>query len=438
MSTARDLIRTNVAPQSGLIFNSDFRNSYFTPKGWAKSTNYSTQKQEIQPINPGNDSFGATVEFRPPRTYDYLGFCALQIPFSVITPGTGYSYYRFVDYVGVHVVNYIQISHVSNVIARLDSNTILPRYLLHADRRRRTHWDRLMLGNLSTADRQILARGGQVALLPLDGLFWFTYGVSSFTPVLILSHELRIEVVFNTLPTVLQSDHTGGTPSCSITTQTLEGVQHPLALVFTSCHVTGDERNWQTANYEGKGILQPFKEFKQQPRITIQPNTSGIVPLKLTSLRDQTSEIYWIARRASDVNTPYANDPNKRLNYVSVSFTGNNGEMVPLHTQKFNDLRLREQYHSSDTSPTDNVGFIPYCWIPEDPVNCTGSINIGNLHDPTLNLNIGTTAGDSEIFDALNGTSIDGSPADAVVVDVFSDNFNWLHFVGGDVNRTFN
>lgn len=438
MATARDLIRTNVAPQSGLIFNSDFENSYFTPKGWAKSTNYAVQKQEIQPINPGTDAFGATVEFRPPKTFDYMGFCALQIPFSAVTPGTGYTYYRFVDYLGVHSLNYIQISHVSNVIARVDSNMILPKYLLNADRRRRSHWDRLMLGGLSPADRQILARAGQVALLPLDGLLWFTYGTPSFTPVIILSHELRFECVFNALSTVLQSDHTGGTPAATISSQTLQGVQHPLALVFTSCHVTGDERSWQTAQFEGKGILQPYKEFKQQPRITINPTTTGVVPLKLTSLKDQTSEIYWIIRRSSDVNTPYGNDPNRRLSFVSASFTGNGGEMIPSHTQKFMDLRQREQYHSSDTHPGQNIGFFPFCWIPEDPINCTGSYNIGNIHDPTLNLNVGTVAGDSQAFDALNGTSPDGSASEALVVDVFVDNFNWLHFIGGDVNRTFN
>lgn len=438
MATARDLIRTNVGAQSGLIFNADFEGSYFTPKGWSKSTNYSTQKYELKPVNQVNDAFGATVEFRPPKTFDYLGFMSLQIPFSAVTKGTGYTYSRFVDYLGVHAVNNIEISHVSNVIARLDMNVYLPRYLLHSDRRRRELWDPLLLGNLSTPVRSILSTGAQVALVPLDGFFWFTYGTNCFTPIIILSNELRFEVTFNPLSAVFQSDHTSGSPTGSISTQTVKGLSHPLALVFTATHVTGDERSFQTDLYERDGIMQAFKEFKQQPRITVTASTSGWVPLRLTSLKDQISEIYWIARKSSDVNTPWNNNPNRRLSYVSVSFTGNGGEMIPNHGKQFIDQRQREHYHSSYTGESQNIGFLPLCWIPEDPINNTGSIHLGIINDPTLNLNVGDTPGQSEIFDVLNGTSLDGSPAENVVIDVFVDAANWLHFVGGDVYRTFN
>jgi hypothetical protein len=438
MATARDLIRTNVGAQSGLIFDANFEGSYFTPKAWAKSTNYSTQKQELKPVNQITDAYGATVEFRPPKTFDYLGFASLQIPFSAVTPGTGYSYSRFVDYLGVHAVNKIEISHVSNIIARLDMNVYLPRYLLHSDRRRRELWDPLLLGNLSTTTRSILSTGGQVALIPLDGFFWFTYGTNCFTPIIILSNELRFEVTFNPLSAVFQSDHTGGTPTGTISTQTVRGQSHPLALVFTSVHVTGDERSFQTDVYERDGIMQAFKEFKQQPRVTVIPSTSGVVPVRLTSIKDQISEIYWVARRSTDVNTPWGNEPNRRLSYVSVSFTGNGGEMIPTHTKQFIDRRQREHFHSSYTGESQNIGFLPLCWIPEDPINNTGSIHVGIISDPTLNLDVGTTAGQSEIYDALNGTSLDGSSPDSVVIDVFVDAFNWLHFVGGDVYRTFN
>lgn len=438
MATARDLIRTNVAAQSGLIFGAEFENSYFTPKGWSKSTNYSTQKFELKPVNQVSDAFGATVEFRPPKTFDYMGFMALQIPFSAVVKGTNASHTRFVDYLGVHAVNNIEISHVSNVIARLDMNVYLPKYLLHADRRRRELWDPLLLGGLSPNTRSILATGGQVAMVPLDGFFWFTYGTNCFTPIIILSNELRFEVTFNPLSAVLQSNHTGGTPTGSISSQTVQGISHPLSLVFTAAHVTGDERSFQTDLYERDGILQAYKEFKQQPRITVTPGTTGVVPLRLTSIKDQISEFYWIARKSSDVNTPWANEPNRRLSYVSVSFTGNGGEMIPTHTKAYIDRRQREHYHSSYTGEAHNIGFLPLSWIPEDPINNTGSIHVGIISDPTINLNIGDSAGQSQIFDVLNGTSLDGSLADNVVLDVFVDAANWLHFVGGDVYRTFN
>lgn len=439
MATARDLIRTNVGAQSGLVFNADFGASYFTPKGWAKSTNYSTQKMELKPVNQVNDAFGATIEFRPPKTFDYLGFMSIQIPFSVVTPATGSTHCRFVDYLGVHAINNIEISHVSNVIARLDMNVYLPRYLLHSDRRRRELWDPMLLGNLSPSVRHILANsGGQVAQVPLDGFFWFTYGTNCFTPIIILSNELRFEVTFNPLSAVLQSNHTSGTPTGTISTQTVKGVSHPLALVFTAAHVTGDERSFQTDLYERDGIMQAFKEFKQQPRITIPAGTSGLYGARLTSLKDQISEIYWIARRSSDVNTPWANNPNRRLSYVSVSFTGNGGEMIPVHTKAYIDRRQREHYHSSYTGESQNIGFLPLCWIPEDPVNNTGSIHLGIISDPTLNVGTGDSAGQSEMFDVLNGTALDGSAAENVVLDIFVDDFNWLHFVGGDVYRTFN
>jgi hypothetical protein len=117
--------------------------------------------------------------------------------------------------------------------------------------------------------------------------------------------------------------------------------------------------------------------------------------------------------------------------------TGNGGEVIPFHSKKYTDLRQREQFHSSDPDG-QNVGFFPHCWIPEDPVNCTGGIHYQNMSDATINVNIGNAAGESDIFDVLNGTSIDGSPAENVLLDVIVEVPNWLHFVGGDVNRTFN
>lgn len=438
MATARDIIRTNTGAQSGLIFNADYENSHFTPKGWGKSTNFATHKIEIQPVNTTDDAFGATVEFKPNKTVDYLGFATLQIPFSAVTPGNGASYTRFNDYAGPHSINNITINHVSNVIARLDGNAYMPRYLLHSDRRRRELWDPLLLGNLSAATRQVLATGGQVAQVPLDGFFWFTYGTNSFVPLIILSHELRFEVTFNPLSYILQSDHTGGTPTCRINTQVIQGMSYPLALIYTSVHVTGDERTYQTSLYERDGIMQAYKEFKQQPRQTIQLGTSGVLPVRLTSLKDQVSETYWTIRKSVDVTTPWRNNLNRRLSFVSASFTGNGGEMIPVHPQKWMDRRQREHYHSSCTAENQNIGFLPHCWIPEDPVNNTGSIHYGIINDPTLNIDTGSAPGHSETYDALNGTSQDGSPASNVVIDVHVDLFNWLHFVGGDVNRTFN
>lgn len=436
MSNARDLIRTNTGPQSGLIFNADYANSYFTPKGWTKSTNYSMQKIEITPTNPTQDAGGATVEFRPAKNADYYGYPVAQMPTSAITPGTGASYTRFVDFLGHHLINNLTISHVSNVLTRLDGNVLHPIYRKNSERRRRYQWDPLLAGNLGVAARELLAQAPQVIQVPLDNILWFTYATCNFVPVIALSHELRFELTLNQMQQVIQSDHTSGVPTASISTQTIKGVSYPLAMIFSACHVTGDERTWQNNLFEADGIMAPFKEYKQQPRYTVIAGTSGVISVRLTALKDQISEIYWVIRSAEDLSTNYGNEPNRRLTYVSASLTGNGGQLIADHTKEYIDRRVREQFHSAEVSEIDNIGVFPLCWVPEDPVNNTGSIHMGIISDPTLNINIGTAVGQSTAYDVLNGGTGDANKN--IVIDVFIDAFNWLHYVGGDINKTFN
>lgn len=436
MTTARDLIRTNTGPQSGLIFDADYEQSSFTPKGWGKYHNYSTQKQEITPVNATNDAAGTTLEFRPAKNADYYGFLAVQTPFTAITPGTGYSYYRFVDYLGIFAIDTIQISHVSNLITQFDMNVYYPKYKKDTDPRKRHQYDPLLLGNLSSMTRNQLATQSQVALTPFDGLFWFTYSTSSFIPVVVLSHELSIKITYKQMTALIQSDHTAGNPTATISPVTLKGQTYNPALVFLTCHVTGDERNWQTRLFEMDGIMSPFKEYKSQPRTVILAGTNGIIPIRLTSLKDQISEIWFILRRVSDLNTNYAQNPSRTLSFVSCNFVGNGGEMIASHTKEYIDRRIREQFHSSWVNENDHIGMLEVAWIPEDPINNTGSIHLGIISDPILNINVGTAAGQSEAYDVLMGVNGDGQQQ--IAVDVFVDCFNWVHFVGGDINKVFN
>lgn len=434
MATARDLIRSNTGPQSGLVFNGDYAQSFFTPVGWRRTTNHSTQKFDFIPINNQVDAAGATLEFRPPKTCDFLGFPTLQEPFSAITGGAGGTVARLVDYAVPHSVNNISVSHVSNLLTRFDGSVYLPIYLKNSEKRRREQWDPLLLGNLSPTTRNLLGQAAQVGYLPLDGLFWFTYSTHTFCPIIVLSHELRIEVTFNSIGTFVQ-DNSGNTPTCTISTQVIRGISYPLAMTFLNTHVTGDERTYQTSLYQQDGLLSPFKEFKGQPRQLIPSGTSGRYSFRLTSIKDQISEMYWIIRRQSDVTGDFTRRPNNRLSFVSFSFTGNGGEMVAENTYEWMNRRLREHFHSSRTAQTDGLGFYSFCWAPEKLRDNTGSVHFGVISDPTLNINLGTNVGDSECYDVLNGF---GEAAQNLVIDFWVDAFNWVHYVGGDINKTFN
>lgn len=434
MATARDLIRTNTGPQSGLIFDANYEDSSFTPKGWGKYHNYSTQKQEITAVNATQDAFGTTLEFRPAKNADYYGFVVAQTPVTAITPGANCSYSRFVDYLGCFIIDSIRVSHVSNLLVQLDMNVYYHKYVKDSDARKRFHQDPMLLGNLSPFVRDALATQPQVALTPLDGFLWFTYSTSSFIPVIVLSHELRFEVTYKAANQVIQSDVLAGT--ATIAPVSIKGITYNPALIFMTCHVTGNERTWQCDLFERDGIMMPFKEYKSQPRVTILANQSGVIPIRLTSLKDQISELYFVIRRQTDVQTNYGNNPTRQVSWVSYSFVGNGGEMVPVTTYEWNNQRIKDQFHSAWHCDKYKFGIIPSAWIPEDPINNTGSWHLGIINDPIIYINVGTAAGQSEAFDLLNGTGTE--PAQNLVVDVIEEAFNWLHMVGGDINKTFN
>jgi len=283
-----------------------------------------------------------------------------------------------------------------------------------------------------------LANFAQVGWYDLDNLVWFCYSTNNFVPVLTLSHELAIDVTFNTAAYIVNCDYTGGTtPSVSISTAQIKGQSYPLAFVDQMVHVTGMEREFHVGLYEGKGLAIAHTNFKQQPRITLNAGSSGTLTLKMTSIKDPITEFYWAARLASDVQTDFGNNPNRFLSYVGFSFTGNAGEMIPFHPKEYIDRRLREQYHSSIPTDNENLGFFSFSWIPEDHVNENGAVHFGNISDPTINLFIGTTLGDSDLYDALNGGGIWGAAGVTCVIDFWFNTKNWIHQVGGDIRLVF-
>lgn len=440
MAAPRDLIRSNVGPQSGMIFDGNFGESPFCPMGWSKCTNHAVHILSLPPSNQADtNASNQTVTFEPKKNADYYGYCVLQIPFSAITPAVGATVTAWIDQLVLGAVNTWQVSHISNLLTRVDGQTAHKNYTLMQDYKAKHNLDPMILANYSLAERIQIAKGSFVGRYPTDHLFWFTYTTSDFIPVIFFSHELRFEVTFNQMNQLIYSDHpnTSAPPQASISTQTIRDVSYPLSFIWTTVHITGDERLSRAPMYEGNGLLQAFKEFKMQPRYVIQSGTQGTVSVRLTSLKDQISELWFWIIRASDLGNNYRNNPTNRLSYVAAGFTGNGGILVPLRDKEYIDQRARELHHSSLSFPRQNMGFIPYSWSTEDPVNCTGSIHLGVISDPTLDIVIGTQAGHSEAYDACNGTGAYSTPENLLVY-VGVDAFNWIHMIGGDANKLFN
>lgn len=437
MSQARDLIRTNVAPQSDIMFTRDYTKSPFLNKAWHTSVNFSNQRVELIPVNPQQNSIGSTVNFRLVKIADFWGWPVLQIPFSAVSGGTGFTYRRLVDFAGHHVINRINISHTSNQLQSIDGQVLNLQYRKDSSYTKRRICDKRYLGGFSPVARNSLARGSQVAWVDMDNIVWFAYSTNYFMPVLTLSNEIDFSVTFNNASDIVQSDHTGGTPTVSITSVSRKGIQYPVALVSHLAHVTGKEREFHTGLYERKGLAISFTNFKVQPRVTVNAITSGTVNVRLTAIKDPITEFYWAIRLASDVQTQFGNEPNRLLSYVGFSFTGNAGEMIPFHPKEYIDTRLREQYHSSIPEEKENLGFFSFSWIPEDHVNNNGSVHFANISDPTLNLNLGSAAGDSDAYDALNGTGVYGAAGVPIVIDVWFNTTNFIHQKGGDIRLVF-
>lgn len=440
MSQARDLIRTNVAPQSALMYTKDFaRGSHFVNRAWTTTCNYSTQKIDIGPMNPTSNAIGTTANFRLVKNSDFYGYTCLQIPFTAVTKGTGATFARLTDFAGHHVINKISISHTSNRVQEIDGLFLNLQWRKNSTYTRDQVAKKRVLGGLTVSERETMSKFAQVAWVDFDNMVWFCYSTNNFVPVLTLSHELNFDVTFNNASHIIESDiPVGGTsPSVGITTATIKGQSYPLAFVNQMAHVTGLEREFHVGLYEGKGLAINHVVFKQQPRITIPAGTSGTVALRLTSIKDPISEFYWVIRLSRDVNTDYGKRLNKYLSYVGISFTGNSGEMVPFHSKEYIDTRLREQYHGSIPAENENLGFFSFAWIPEDHTNESGGVHFGNLSDPTVNLFIGTAPGHSELYDALHGVGEFGGVAQDATIELCFNVKNFIHQVGGDIRLVF-
>lgn len=437
MSDARNLIRTNVSPQSDIMITRDYTKSPFLNRAWHTSVNYSTQKLELSPVNPQNDAINSSANFRFVKNADFYGFIVIQIPFTAVSGGAGFSYRRLVDFVTQHVINRITVMHTSNTIQTVDGQVLNLQYRKDSTFTRRSNVDKRLLGNLSPTLRNAFAKDVQVGWVDLDNVLWFCYSTNYFLPVMTLSSEIDFTVYFNSAARIIQCDHTSGTPTVGISSVAVKGIQYPLSLICSLNHVTGFEREFHTGLYEKKGLAIAHTNFKQQPRYTVNSGTSGVVNVRLTSIKDPITEFYWAIRLMDDVTGDYSQEPNRLLSYVGMSFTGNAGELIPFTSKNWIDTRLREMFHSSIVEDEENIGFYSFSWIPEDHVNNNGTVHFANIADPTLNIFLGTNKGDSDAYDALNGTGIYGPSGKSIVIDVWFNTTNFIHQKGGDIRLVF-
>lgn len=428
----RDIIRTNVGPESGLMFTSNVQHSPYSRSGWFATTNNVTEWWDITPENGSDNYVGTTANYRMFKRGDYYGFHDFITPVSALVPTGNPTYTRLCNAYGYDGISQITYNHVNQQLQILDAEIFLPEYLSATNQHRREHWDSL-IGYASVAERNMNATAPHVYHAPIDNWCFFTYNTHNWLPALTLSHELRISVTYRTATQVVQTDTSA---NFSISNQVIRGVTYQPAMRILISHVTGKERVSYSTDHQQKGGVLPYIDFKRQPAFNITVGSSGIQNIRLTSIRGPVDELLVIFRRQADLQNDYQQRRDKTLTVRELSINGNGSDFFPARDDVFLRTRVAELYHSALPDASYVVYRISFSWAPEDPINCMGSVHFGNVGDPTLRVNIGANPGDSEVYDAVNGGLYD-TLGQIVICDVFAREKNFHHQRAGDLTRVF-
>ena len=380
----RDFLRANTGVQDPLWHNTN--NNPFFPQDWQTFNMFVFDRHDINPDVMGQ-TFGGTVDFTFKKTSDLVGICRLRGTVSAITLGTCTDPTpQFCDWLGPNLINQVQVTYGGNNLQQFNNDAILEEMFYEHDEQQVRQFAQLMIGQKSTSTRETLATGTQdfdVQLLPL---FW-GHHISNWMPINVLGDDLHLSIQLNDLAKVLQVDPlaTAGTISASLSN---------LKLNVLDVHLTPEDRKkYQLMAHSGDGILYKFVDREVQ-KFNV-PATTSSQDLILTALRSPTQDLRIKCRKATEETTNNQIDPTnyQRIDFISVDANGQD-----LHKRVSHDELVYHWWQLYHKGPVgQNLYSLPNSLDPDNHQHSSGSMNFGNLSQPTITVEWATQTAVAQI-----------------------------------------
>jgi hypothetical protein len=368
---SRDFLRANTGVQDPLWHN--VANNPFFPRDWETMNMFIFDRHDLNPDVQGQ-SFGGTVDFTFKKTSDLIGIVRFRGTVSAITPGTTTDANpQFCDWLGANLVSQCQVTYGGNNLQQFNSDSILEEIFYEHDEQQVRQYAQLMIGQKSVASREALGLAAQnfdVQLLPL---FW-GHAVNNWMPINVLGDDLHLSITLPDVAKVLQVDPlaTAGTITASLSN---------LKLNILDVHLTPEDRKkYQLMAHSGDGILYKFiDEERQKFTVPVSTTTQDLI---LTALRSPGQDLRIKCRKATEETTNNQIDP---TNYQRIDFITINANGQDLHKRVSHDELVYHWWMLYHKGPVgQNLYSLPNSLDPDNHSHNSGSINYGNLSQPTI------------------------------------------------------
>ena len=433
-------LATLASIESPFQFSDDPRSSPYHRKGYSVITPHLEVRNLTGPEQVRDNYAATTASFRIDRTHDFAGVVDLQIGFSPVTANGTYTYKRLSDFAGFAAIKQVEVVHNTHTLQSWQGDCMFPYYILESPRATRNALDPHLLGNLSPGDREALGFHNQVAHVPFDIWGWWCQSTAHYLNTQSFSDEIRIKVTFNSKDEWIQCDSTG-IPDCTIGNVTIGDKTYETGIIIHEHHIVEAERAYHNKKILHEGIMEPFVDYKNNNRETKNSGQNLSYKVSLSSFNMSVQHVAFMVRNEDDIITPYRKDYFRPLTIVGFHFTGNStgGDFTNFVEGKYNNGRMRDQYHSSDFDPVYPIYWYSWTHDPENHNDQMGSIQLGNILNPELVIWIGASTGESEARDASNGThpscnSVNGS---RLINDIWAQTFNIRQEFGGTPTTAF-
>lgn len=331
-------------------------------------------------------AFGTTYSFEIYDNGDMSGDQFLKLTVPAPTGGTDP---RFCDYGGLYTIQYVNTYHGGVQVNSMTPDEILAYFLKKKRPEQIKAFQAIVGGNLSQTTRIANAASSQTFYIPILPWWARSEDPSHYLPTRFIKDKnvTRIDIVFQPYTFFLQA--TVGSPTITIT---------QLQLFSSYYHLDARQR---LAIGQQVATGYPIKMVDTTQKVTSEPLTLGksSYQIKIDNLRSPISEIYFVVRPASDLQTNYGNDPTNFVTITGFSIQASGTDIIKQSViDEENNLYILNAKKYLGYNGTKIYGY-SWSWDPLMESDYYGALDLASFTNPMLTVNFASSLGADHLID---------------------------------------